>query len=289
MPQVSVLITSYNREKFIAEAIESILASTYQDFELIIVDDASTDNTVPIARSYTERDKRIKIVVNDSNLGDYPNRNKAASFATGKYIKYVDSDDRISPEGLQLMVEAMENYPEAAFAFSDVNANKHEHYPVLYSGEAALRKHFFSGGLLLAGPASTIIRLKAFKNIFGFSGKRYVSDYEAWLNLCLSYSAIVLKPGLMWIRTHHDQENEVGKLEYYHLNYNLHKAFIKNASNPFSNKERAILLYNYKILLGRRVYQRLLKWYGIKKTWDVVEKCGENWFIFIAAFLPVKR
>ena len=83
-PLVSVLMTAYNREKYIAEAIESVLASTYTFFELIIVDDCSTDNTVLIAKSYQERDPRIKLFVNKQNLGDYPNRNVAASFASGE-------------------------------------------------------------------------------------------------------------------------------------------------------------------------------------------------------------
>ena len=85
---VSVLMTSFNRDKYIAEAIDSVLASTYQNWELIIVDDCSKDKTVEIAKSYEAKDNRIKVYVNKKNLGDYPNRNKAASYAKGKYIKY---------------------------------------------------------------------------------------------------------------------------------------------------------------------------------------------------------
>ena len=64
-PLVSVLMTAYNREKYIAEAIESVLASTYTNFELIIVDDCSTDKTVEIAKSYEVKDNRIKVYIND--------------------------------------------------------------------------------------------------------------------------------------------------------------------------------------------------------------------------------
>src|SRR6476646_10196463 len=90
---VSVLMTAYNREKYIAEAVESVLASTYTNFELIVVDDGSTDNTVTIAKSFEARDYRIKLYINEKNLGDYPNRNKAAGYASGEYIVFVDSDD----------------------------------------------------------------------------------------------------------------------------------------------------------------------------------------------------
>src|SRR5438309_1057271 len=99
-PLVSILMTSYNRERYIAEAIESALKSTYTEFELIIVDDGSKDRTVEIARSFESKDKRVKVYVNEHNLGDYPNRNRAAGYATGKYIKYLDADDMIYPWGL---------------------------------------------------------------------------------------------------------------------------------------------------------------------------------------------
>ena len=103
-PIASILTTVYNREKYIAACIDSVLASSYQDWELIIVDDVSTDASVAIAKSYEKKDPRIKVYVNEKNLGDYPNRNKAASYAKGKYLKYLDADDIIYPHGLEVMV-----------------------------------------------------------------------------------------------------------------------------------------------------------------------------------------
>lgn len=286
---VSVLMTCYNRQAFITEAIESVLNSTYQNFELIIVDDASTDQTVSIAKEFALRDQRIKVYVNDQNLGDYPNRNKAASYAKGKYIKYVDSDDRINPEGLKVMVEAMEQYPEAAFGFCAAKEDRYANYPVIYTGAEALRKHFFGGGLLQAGPSTTIIRLDAFKKIGGFSGKRYISDYEAWLQFCLSFPVLILPPNLVWIRNHAGQENDAGQLAYYHLNYNLHKNFIQNTDNSFTKTERNKLLYNYRILLGRRAIQRLVKWFGLRKTLQTIRAAGESPAIFLWALMPMKK
>src|SRR5258708_31839495 len=112
-PLVSVLMTAYNREKYIAEAIESVRNSTYANWELIIVDDLSKDNTVAIAKQYEAKDSRIKVYVNEQNLGDYPNRNQAATYARGKYLKYVDADDQLYPHGLQVVVSYMERFPEA--------------------------------------------------------------------------------------------------------------------------------------------------------------------------------
>lgn len=74
-PLVSVLMTAYNRDKFIAEAIESVLASSFKDLELIIVDDCSTDKTLDIAKTFQQIDTRIKVFRNEENLGDYTNRN----------------------------------------------------------------------------------------------------------------------------------------------------------------------------------------------------------------------
>ena len=99
--KVSILTTVYNRDKYLAACINSVLASSYQDWELIIVDDVSTDTSLAISKSYEQKDARIKVYVNDKNLGDYPNRNKAASYAKGKYLKYLDADDLIYPRGLE--------------------------------------------------------------------------------------------------------------------------------------------------------------------------------------------
>src|ERR1700683_2785622 len=94
-PLVSVLITVYNRERYLAAAVDSVLAQTMQDFEVIIVDDLSTDRSVEIAQTYAARVPRIRFLRNERNLGDYPNRMQAAEQARGRYLKYVDSDDLI--------------------------------------------------------------------------------------------------------------------------------------------------------------------------------------------------
>ena len=80
-PAVSVLMTSYNREALIAEAIDSVLAQAFGDFELIVSDDGSQDRTVCIAEEYARRDPRVRVSVNARNLGDYSNRREAALLA----------------------------------------------------------------------------------------------------------------------------------------------------------------------------------------------------------------
>src|SRR5512147_3147729 len=86
-PLVSVVITSYNREDFLAESIQSVLHQTFGDFELIVCDDASIDLSAAIAEQFAEGDARVRVVRNPTNVGDYPNRNRAAEFVRGRYLK----------------------------------------------------------------------------------------------------------------------------------------------------------------------------------------------------------
>jgi glycosyltransferase involved in cell wall biosynthesis len=114
VPKVSVIMTAYNREKFIAEAIRSVLAQTFSDFELIIIDDGSTDKTLEKASGFGH-DPRIRIIKNEKNLGIATTRNKALSFARGKYIAPLDSDDIwLDREKLKKQVEFLDENPDYA-------------------------------------------------------------------------------------------------------------------------------------------------------------------------------
>src|SRR3989344_1307446 len=99
-PKISVVMSAYNTEKYVAEAIESILNQTFKDFELIIVNDASTDNTLKIIRNYAQKDKRIKLIDNKKNLYATISRNKALK--KGKDIAIQDSDDISLPNRLEV-------------------------------------------------------------------------------------------------------------------------------------------------------------------------------------------
>lgn len=92
-PLVSIVTPTYNSEKFVAETIESVLQQSYQNWEMIIVNDASIDNTLTILKEYAREDKRIKIINNSRNLGVAKSRNIAIEAALGDYIAFLDSDD----------------------------------------------------------------------------------------------------------------------------------------------------------------------------------------------------
>lgn len=260
-PLVSVLMTAYNREKYIAEAIESVLASTYTNFELIIVDDCSNDHTVEIARSYEAKDSRIKVYVNETNLGDYPNRNKAAGYATGKYLKYLDSDDIIYPQSLTIFVEGIEKFPEAGYAFC-YNGVQYNHcpFPMKLNPLEAYQHHFFNGGLFYAGPGGTIINREIFLELGDFSGLRYSGDMEMWMKISAKYTTVIIQPGLIWWRIHPGQEFFYGhKLnEYITSNYLVTQNALKT-NCPLAINDQKKARYNSKRLLGRNLLILFMK------------------------------
>ncbi len=92
-PLVSVIVPTYNREKLIPQAIDSVLAQTYKNWELIIVDDRSTDGTKELVKKYIEKDNRIKYILNTHNQGPSGARNQGLEIAKGEYIAFLDSDD----------------------------------------------------------------------------------------------------------------------------------------------------------------------------------------------------
>jgi glycosyltransferase involved in cell wall biosynthesis len=205
-PLVSVLMTAYNREKYIAEAMESVLASSYSNFELIAVDDCSKDRTVDIARTYEKKDDRVKVYVNEVNLGDYPNRNKAASYATGKYLKYVDADDYIYPWGLGLLIIMMERFPEAGWGLCSLDQYRGRPFPFELSPREAYEYNYSGPGLFHKAPLSSIIRREVFEKEKGFSSLRMVGDFEMWHRLALRYKVVLMPQGIVWYREHGEQE-----------------------------------------------------------------------------------
>jgi len=114
LPLISVVMSVYNSDPFLSEAIESILHQTLQDFEFIIVDDGSTDDGLSILKSYT--DPRIRIIENKHDYID--SLNKGLNAARGTYIAHMDSDDISSPERLSMQYSFMESHPEIALCGS---------------------------------------------------------------------------------------------------------------------------------------------------------------------------
>jgi hypothetical protein len=205
-PRISVLLTSYNRQDFIAEAIESVLAQTVTDFELVICDDRSSDGTVDIARDYARRDSRIRFSINERNLGDYTNRRQVASLAQGRFLKYHDSDDVMYPHCLATMVEPLEAEPRAAFAMSGSRSWPGGPCPMLLTPRLAYEREFLGFGLFHLGPAGALFRTDAFRALGGFPEVAHSGDYLFWLRACATVNVLLVPGDLFYYRTHPGQE-----------------------------------------------------------------------------------
>ena len=108
-PKISVIMLAHNREKYIAQAIESILGQTFTDFEFIIVDNDSTDGSAEIARAYQKRDSRVSVYANDTaNIG--AGRNLGLSRARGEYFTFIDDDDYARPDYLKFLLNLAEEH-----------------------------------------------------------------------------------------------------------------------------------------------------------------------------------
>jgi len=136
---ISIIMPSYNTEQFIGESIKSVLAQTYTKWELIIVDDCSTDNTDAVVAAFD--DERIKYIKNEKNSGAAISRNRALREAQGKWITFLDSDDLWAPEKLEKQLRFMteNNY---SFTYTDYNIQLNgEWLPYIYTGPKKVTKH----------------------------------------------------------------------------------------------------------------------------------------------------
>lgn len=116
---ISIMMINYNGTRFIRQAIESVLNQSRRDYELIIQDDCSTDDSWEICESYQLIDSRIRIFRNEQRLGTAGNRAAAFSSASGELVCHLDSDDKLYPWSLEVMAQSFVETPQLAFAYSD--------------------------------------------------------------------------------------------------------------------------------------------------------------------------
>lgn len=279
LPLVSILMTAYNREAFIGEAIESVLSNSYQHFELIIVDDGSKDQTVPIARGYAEKDERIKVHVNPKNLGDYPNRNKAASYATGEFMMYVDSDDKLNVDTIENILHAIPDTGQLNFAmYWPFDKNTFS-----LTGPEALQKHFYEKQFLYMGPGGTFIR-RSFFNKIGCYPVKYGPANDMYFNLkaCCHASIHLFPFEFIYYRIHPGQEinNTYG---YLYNNYNYLRDALAELTLPFSSQQIRWLVKKNKRRFTVNLLTYFLKTFNLKKTIQAWKKADFRFVFFLEA------
>lgn len=210
MIDISIIMPVYNEEKYLREAIDSILCQTADNFEFIIIDDASTDNSLPIIQSYT--DKRIVLIRNEQNIGNYPSRNKGMEVAVGKYICVMDADDIAYPQRLEVQYEYMETHPTVSalgtnFIFSKTDIKKN----LLFSHEQIMIKLLQNNAVL---HPSLMIRSDVMRKHGGYNEKYvYSSDYDLIARFAISGTVENLPDILMMYRLHESQISHLHREE----------------------------------------------------------------------------
>lgn len=222
MPKVSVILTSYNHAKYLREAIDSALAQTYRDFELIIWDDASSDNSWNIINNYS--DPRIKAYRNNENRRGIYGINKAIEEITsGEYIAIHHSDDVWEVEKLEKQVEFLDDHPEFGAVFTNALAigesgeplNDPGHfYSNIFNQPNRTREqwlnYFFYHGNSLCHP-SVLIRQRCYKDCGLYRyGLAQVGDLDMWIRLCFKYDIHVLPEKLVRFRVRINEANSSG-------------------------------------------------------------------------------
>jgi glycosyltransferase involved in cell wall biosynthesis len=185
-PKVSVLMPVYNNAAYLKEAIASILNQTFQDFELLIIDDGSTDNSLTILQEFAEQDPRIS-VRSQANQGVSPTRNELLRQAKGDYIAVMDGDDIALPERLAQQVAFLDSHPEilcvgGAYAMIDPEGQVLTHiYPPLQ--DADIQTQMLSGSTAIQHPCA-MARRQAVLQAGGYDEALKASiDLDLWLRL----------------------------------------------------------------------------------------------------------
>jgi len=220
MPKISVLMSCYNHDKFVGEAINSVLNQSFKDFELLIIDDNSTDKTYDIVNSF--KDSRIKAFRNEKNFGMVFNTNSLIKKSNGKYIAPINSDDSWLPEKLQKQLDFLENNENYGACFTLANIIDEDNKIIKNNIQDSFKYHeldrfgflnyFFFYNNPLPYP-SVLIR----KNILektGFFNPAYIIllDIEMWIRICFAgFEIKILNENLTNFRILKDGGNLSGK------------------------------------------------------------------------------
>lgn len=183
LPRVSVVMPAYNAAKYIEESIRSVMEQTFTDYELIIVDDCSKDDTKKIIRDHAKLDKRIVFLQNEKNMGVAATRMNAISIAKGEWIAFLDSDDLWDKRKLEIQMRIIEENPEVQVSYTASSYIDEDGVPydyVLHAKERTTYKDLLKGNLMSC--SSVVIKKNLFQEV-GMIHDAMHEDYTAWLTI----------------------------------------------------------------------------------------------------------
>jgi glycosyltransferase involved in cell wall biosynthesis len=221
MPKVSIILPSYNYARYLDERIQSLLNQTYTDFELVIVDDASTDNSVEIIQQYEKSDPRVKTHLFSANSGlPYKRWNDGAEMASGDYILFAGADDSCAPNMLERLVEKVKEHPSAGIAYCqslEIDSNgktigSMKRSTDLLSKEKWATDYFETGKNecnyivvqnTIPNASAVLIKKTIFHALGGFDENLKVgADWMLWSKILLASDIVFIADPLNYFRIH---------------------------------------------------------------------------------------
>ncbi|HMD83436.1 MAG TPA: glycosyltransferase [Terriglobia bacterium] len=203
-PTVSVVMSVFNGERFVAEAIESILKQTFRDFEFIIIDDGSTDGTADILVRFAKADPRL-VVHHHSNQGQVPSLNIGCGLARGRYIARIDADDIALPERFERQVDYLEQNPQVALVGSSITnideMGSHLSTWPLPTGNEEIQKRLFELRDIPFCHVTLMFRTEVFRAVKGYrTAFAPAEDYDLWLRMAERWQLANLPEPLVKVR-----------------------------------------------------------------------------------------
>ena len=251
---VSIITPTFNSERFIAETIRSVQAQTYQDWEMIIVDDCSTDRTAEIVASFQEKDSRIKYFYNSTNKGSALSRNLALQKAKGKWIAFLDSDDIWHPEKLEKQIEFMtkNNYHFSYTNYCEIDENSKE-TGILITGPKVITDKLM---IAYCWPGCLTVMYDAEKiGIIQTVDIKINEEYALWIKIAKNLNCYLLDENLAKYRRHNKSLTSQSYFKLIKWHYLMfRKSENRNAVSSFILTLVNLIFGTYKKVFYRRKY-----------------------------------
>jgi len=219
MKKVTVAIPTYNRAGFLGEAIKSVLSQTCSDFDLVIIDNASTDKTKEVVKSFT--DKRISYHKNNENVGIISNWNKSLAFAKGKYFMILGDDDVIYPDFLKESIKVHEQHQSVGFTFARCNKVDKNGKFIHEWGYDFVPPWFLKGldylfytldyEACLTNSSTVLLKKEVFETVGNFKSElsSNVFDFNMWIRIASVYDSFFIDKVLCDYRLHSGQVSQL--------------------------------------------------------------------------------